>query len=514
MLITCSHPTLILNPVAVEKLRQGYLLRIDGSLIPGFDSIDIFRVFDCSELYAQRFFGSFPKRDFYPDEDSFISAYHSFVETAFNSSFVLDEFGECYNLYQLVPCGKCDICKESKRNDWSSRCTLESQNYDFPPLFITLTYDNEHCDGSLHKRDLQLFLKRLRMYYVRKRCAFQLPEYTLRYFACGEYGSFTSRPHYHLMLWNYPIFGNLETTIQQVSKDITYIWRLGDRGRGFIDSNNRRGKDLDIQIARSAGKYIAKYVSKSFEFDDSEKEPPFLLFSRKPAIGFLNYFYDVVRPQFYNNPSISSLTLSDKHNAGASFKVALSRSIKSRVYPSYSELLSVVDCATSGRSDKISFRSLLQNHLERSQNWLYYVRELQKVLSDNIFISPDVHYTFDNAVLPYISDVIFYRDFALDKFSMFNIFIPSQREPLTDFSKANLENLVYELAFPYENFLDFFVQISQFSSQWFNDCDYFLSMSRKHTDSLLIKSKNNIDVNQFLFNIRQRSKLKNMKEKF
>lgn len=44
--------------------------------------------------------------------------------------------------------------------------------------FVTLTYDEEHLppDGSLRKRDLQLYLKRLRR---------RLP---FRFFAAGEYG--------------------------------------------------------------------------------------------------------------------------------------------------------------------------------------------------------------------------------------------------------------------------------------------------------------------------------------
>ena len=44
----------------------------------------------------------------------------------------------------------------------------------------------------LRKRDLQLFIKNLRSY---------LPEYEIRYFASGEYGPETFRPHFHLLLY-------------------------------------------------------------------------------------------------------------------------------------------------------------------------------------------------------------------------------------------------------------------------------------------------------------------------
>lgn len=45
---------------------------------------------------------------------------------------------------------------------------------------------------SLAKRDWQLFMKRLR----------KLTPNKLKYYACGEYGSTTKRPHYHAILFN------------------------------------------------------------------------------------------------------------------------------------------------------------------------------------------------------------------------------------------------------------------------------------------------------------------------
>lgn len=58
--------------------------------------------------------------------------------------------------------------------------------------FITLTYDPEHypVNGSLSKRELQLFFKRLRK---------QIGGF--KYYACGEYGDLTIRPHYHAILF-------------------------------------------------------------------------------------------------------------------------------------------------------------------------------------------------------------------------------------------------------------------------------------------------------------------------
>src|SRR5699024_7911545 len=49
---------------------------------------------------------------------------------------------------------------------------------------------------TLSPRDFTLFMKRLRYYY------FEKYKKELRFFACGEYGSSTFRPHYHAIVFN------------------------------------------------------------------------------------------------------------------------------------------------------------------------------------------------------------------------------------------------------------------------------------------------------------------------
>lgn len=66
-------------------------------------------------------------------------------------------------------------------------------------MFVTLTYDTNHVpitkNGfmSLKKADLQKFFKRLRKLD---------PEAKIKYYAVGEYGGKTMRPHYHIILFN------------------------------------------------------------------------------------------------------------------------------------------------------------------------------------------------------------------------------------------------------------------------------------------------------------------------
>lgn len=96
----------------------------------------------------------------------------------------------------LVPCGKCPICLSKKRQKWLVRLQSEFK-YCLSAYFVTLTYDDEHMPikngmQSLCKRDVQLFMKRLRK---------STKGYKLKYYLCSEYGSHTMRPHYHMILY-------------------------------------------------------------------------------------------------------------------------------------------------------------------------------------------------------------------------------------------------------------------------------------------------------------------------
>lgn len=101
-----------------------------------------------------------------------------------------------YPGYKTIPCGKCAGCRAAKAKAWADRMILEL-DHSKKAVFLTLTYDNEHLPvlvnvntgqgtPTLQKRDLQLFLKRLRKAFKGKE---------LRYYAVGEYGSRTLRPH-------------------------------------------------------------------------------------------------------------------------------------------------------------------------------------------------------------------------------------------------------------------------------------------------------------------------------
>lgn len=108
---------------------------------------------------------------------------------------VSDEFK---NSFMRIPCCKCDSCKMNSSSHWAARCLLESSMHE-KNCFVTLTYrpaDMARCcpHGSLNPKDLQDFWKRLRKAY---------PDAEISYFACGEYGSKSERPHFHAIIFNF-----------------------------------------------------------------------------------------------------------------------------------------------------------------------------------------------------------------------------------------------------------------------------------------------------------------------
>ena len=117
-----------------------------------------------------------------------------------------------------VPCNKCIECEMQRANEFALRCVLEAKEYK-QNCMLTLTYKNNPI--TLVKRDLQLFLKRLRKKIGK-----------VRYFACGEYGTKGKRPHYHIILFGYSppdleYFFDRNNNPVYKSKEIEKIWNLG-----------------------------------------------------------------------------------------------------------------------------------------------------------------------------------------------------------------------------------------------------------------------------------------------
>lgn len=181
--------------------------------------------------------------------------------------------------YVPVPCGQCASCKCDYSRDWSNRMILELQDHD-QAMFLTLTYNDVHLPISpqgyptLVKRDVQLFLKRLRKY---------LGDTRIRYYLAGEYGSHTHRPHYHAIIYGIGLNTFPDMVFRGTNKlghpyysspTLESIW-----SNGFITFSSVTWRTCN---------YVARYVlKKQLERDDCNGVclPPFNVSSRKPGIG-------------------------------------------------------------------------------------------------------------------------------------------------------------------------------------------------------------------------------------
>ena len=95
-----------------------------------------------------------------------------------------------------VPCRQCLGCRIDHAAQWSLRLYHELQFHNGEGLFITLTYDEDKIpkDHGLHHEHVQRFVKEVRRKFKGKKIV---------YFVCGEYGTSTSRPHYHLITFGF-----------------------------------------------------------------------------------------------------------------------------------------------------------------------------------------------------------------------------------------------------------------------------------------------------------------------
>ena len=226
-----------------------------------------------------------------------------------------------------IPCGKCIGCRLDYSRQWANRMMLELELHD-SAYFVTLTYDDLHVPRTMYadpdtgealqaltlcKRDFQLWMKRLRKEYV---------DDNIRYFAAGEYGSQTARPHYHAIVFGLHL-DDLEVFKKSPRGDTYYrSRRLEQTWSRYVKPEKQSstacaesekgsgsgywepfGHVLVAQVTWNTCAYVARYVTKKLDSDEviidqygfKKKGPdpyeqigiekPFCLMSRRPGIA-------------------------------------------------------------------------------------------------------------------------------------------------------------------------------------------------------------------------------------
>lgn len=261
-----------------------------------------------------------------------------------------------------IPCGKCRGCRSQKARAWADRMVLEL-DHSKKAVFLTLTYNNEHvpcrfdqCTGqavlTLNKRDLQLFFKRLRK---------RFPDNDLRYYACGEYGSNTHRPHYHVILYGIGLEDIPDLQLKGMNE-------LGDpyyKSDLFAEKIWKNGFCLFANVSWKTCAYVARYVKKkdlgllSDEYVERVIEPEFSVSSRNPGIGL-----------YYPKEHSDCFEYSVFHfgDNGSSVKVFLPpsflRTLKESKFPSDNKLYEELMTTRRKAMNDLDFAKMMQTDRE------------------------------------------------------------------------------------------------------------------------------------------------------
>ena len=136
-----------------------------------------------------------------------------------------------------------------------------------------------------------------------KRLRKRLPNQKIRFFASGEYGGKTFRPHYHLILFNCKL-DDVELLVKNerefryyTAKTISDCWKYGFH--------------IITKVNWSTCAYVARYVvkkqtGKGAEVYEKYNFPPeFALMSRKPGIG-KQFFEDNAIDIYYDGAFLST----------------------------------------------------------------------------------------------------------------------------------------------------------------------------------------------------------------
>lgn len=184
---------------------------------------------------------------------------------------VMDTKHGFIDLPVMLSCGRCLGCRLERGRQWAVRCVHEAQMHEVNS-FVTLTYNDEHLPplNSLHKKDFQDFIKRLRR---------ALGKHRISYFHCGEYGERDQRPHYHALLFGVafkdlqPVKRSGENTLYK-SEFLEKTW-----GLGYCTVGN---------VTFESAAYTAGYILKKAQnpdLDYGDRVPEYATMSTRPAIG-------------------------------------------------------------------------------------------------------------------------------------------------------------------------------------------------------------------------------------
>lgn len=267
-----------------------------------------------------------------------------------------------------IPCGQCIGCRLDYSREWANRCVMEL-GYHKESWFITLTYDNDHVPWSdefvnpetgellrhqtLVKKDFQDFMKRLRRNYE-----YKYPDSDpLRFYACGEYGSTSFRPHFHAIIYGLHL-DDLVIYGKNEQGDILY------NSQFISDCWHNKGFAVIGQVTWESCAYVARYIMKKLKgdqakfYEENHIVPEFTLMSRRPGIA--RQYYD-------DHPNMYEFDFLNLSTPSGGKKIKHPRYFDRLYDIEYPEEMKIIKDKRKSIADSIQFDKLLHcsyNYLE------------------------------------------------------------------------------------------------------------------------------------------------------
>lgn len=322
--LLCEHPAIILNP----HLKDLILIHRNYTLRNIYHKVDDY-------LYSKWFY--------FFDYSNFGTRKLKITHDDLDSCYITDTItGELLPVYIEVPCNKCSLCREKASREWATRAMCESQTSTSLPLFVTLTYNDYSLPSDgVRKEHAQTFLKRLRV-NVNRYFGYEV---NLRFFLCSEYGSNTKRPHYHALIWNFPLTDNLKHTLSIIEKSWSLMitkekYEALPSDFRLYDKEAKRYRQrigfAYVSIANGSRiKYSMKYMRKDSEIPHNSNKL-FFLSSRRRGLGY--QWMKENADYYYDNPQMLDVHIVDKWS-NEEYKGTLPNYFKQYLFPTLSKVL-------------------------------------------------------------------------------------------------------------------------------------------------------------------------------
>lgn len=305
--------------------------------------------------------------DFYEWRDNYVNTHPDIIQ---------------FGLPVLIPCGECVGCRLQKSRDWANRCMLELSDHK-SAFFLTLTYDDNHlfdkngnpwdnnpyCEPSVLKDHVRQFIRKLRD-----------NGQNIRYFACGEYGDNTLRPHYHIIVFGLEI-PDLKFYKKSGLNDIYYT---SEYINSFWCSNIKSdpepyGYVIIGQVTWETCAYTARYCMKKINgtkiwelYKSLNINPEFVLMSTHPGIA--HSYLDRAGPGILES---SSIPISTK-NGGR--KIGVPRYFKRLCSDTYCEYVDYI----TRQAEEDAMNGLISSFNKTSLSHIDYLHNQEDVIKNKV----------------------------------------------------------------------------------------------------------------------------------